>query len=310
MDIQYFAIDPRPVSKEAEINKINQLKEENFYMLGLEVTIPEFANLMDENIDPQHTDRNFEKSCISVVFERTKNDTIFPIPVPKKIVLFTVRPDMDSVGSMALILTYLGTDSCWMEYSQPEEQVLEIAKADCFISEKKWQPKKLFQNGFETEKLGPIAKAVSDFSVELKQRVHWVYDWLYDYSEPAGYRSKFENEREEIRNAFKTGQTTIEVKGKIAIVISKLRAATSIGYSQAPVVVALNPEMPSPTGAYRKFTICQYSPNYCDISSVLKELAEIENGWGGSPVIGGSPQGISSNLEMNEVISVVQKHMI
>lgn len=32
-------------------------------------------------------------------------------------------------------------------------------------------------------------------------------------------------------------------------------------------------------------------------------------GWGGSPTIGGSPQGVSSRLTIDEVVAVVEKYL-
>jgi len=96
------------------------------------------------------------------------------------------------------------------------------------------------------------------------------------------------------------------------VVESTHRAATSVGYSLAPVVVALNPSFKQgPSEPYKKFTVCQFAfaGGFADIKSVLAELNELEAGWGGSPTIGGSPQGVSSKLTIDEVVAVVEKHL-
>jgi hypothetical protein len=85
----------------------------------------------------------------------------------------------------------------------------------------------------------------------------------------------------------------------VAVVESSLRAATSIGYAHAPIVIALNEQMPSQNGSYRKFTICQYSDEFIRMSNVLAELNALEPGWGGSLTIIGSPQGDSSSEVVN-----------
>jgi hypothetical protein len=83
----------------------------------------------------------------------------------------------------------------------------------------------------------------------------------------------------------------------------------AMGYSRAPVVIALNPAF-APGGGepIRKFTIAAYEPQWLDIPAALAELNELEQGWGGSPTIGGSPQGVSSTLSVEQVVDVVARH--
>ncbi len=111
--------------------------------------------------------------------------------------------------------------------------------------------------------------------------------------------------------ALASGQIQIEKVGEVAVVTSTHRAATGVGYMLAPVVVALNPEFRVQGGEpHRKFTICQFSSGYCDISGALQELSELEKGWGGSPSIGGSPQGVSSTLTTEQVVEVITRHLL
>lgn len=79
----------------------------------------------------------------------------------------------------------------------------------------------------------------------------------------------------------------------------------------APVVIALNPAFQfGNTDPVRKFTVCQFKPNYVNLPAVFAELSEKEPGWGGTPTIGGSPQGVSSALSIDEVAEVVRKHLL
>jgi invasion protein IalB len=101
-----------------------------------------------------------------------------------------------------------------------------------------------------------------------------------------------------------------EEEGKIAVVVSTHRAATSVGYALAPIVVALNPTFRFQGGEpHQKFTICQFTGEYVDMNMAAAELAALEPGWGGSPTIIGSPQGISSKLSPDEVVAIVSKHL-
>jgi hypothetical protein len=45
-----------------------------------------------------------------------------------------------------------------------------------------------------------------------------------------------------------------------------------------------------------------------NISGAFEELNALEAGWGGRPTIGGSPQGVGSNLELETVIEIAKKH--
>jgi hypothetical protein len=151
----------------------------------------------------------------------------------------------------------------------------------------------------ELKHLAAISAAVMDFKIPVADRVAWMECWLLTGEEPEGYRARVEKEREETLAALESGatKTAVHMGGKIATVVSSHRAALSIGYRMAPVVVALNPAFTFQGGpAISKFTVCQFTAGYVDLKAAAAELAAIENGWGGSPTIIGSPQGVGSAL--------------
>jgi len=81
--------------------------------------------------------------------------------------------------------------------------------------------------------------------------------------------------------------------------------------SLAPIVIAFNPAFRFQGGEpTRKFTVAQYKLGYVNLREVLRDLSELEPGWGGSPTIGGSPQGVSSKLSLEEVVEVVSCHLL
>jgi len=130
--------------------------------------------------------------------------------------------------------------------------------------------------------------------------------------EPAEYRARMEAERQDLVQAIAEGRiaTSIRANGKVAVVESSHRGALMIGYSQAPVVVALNPELRFQGGEpHRKFTLCQYEAGHVDLRAALAELTELEQGWGGSPTIIGSLQGVSSTLSVEQVAEVIERHL-
>ena len=85
----------------------------------------------------------------------------------------------------------------------------------------------------------------------------------------------------------------------------------SAAYAVAPVVVAVNESFSFNGGpAHRKVTACQARPGLVDLKAVFAALGETEPGWGGSPTIGGSPQGVSSVIPTDEIVKVVEEHLL
>jgi len=101
-----------------------------------------------------------------------------------------------------------------------------------------------------------------------------------------------------------------EIVGSVSVVCSTHRAATMLGYCVAPVVIAENPRFRLGNGPeHRKITICAWDSSHCDIRAALVELSAIEPGWGGSPTIGGSPQGVSTTIPIERIVEVVSRHL-
>lgn len=170
------------------------------------------------------------------------------------------------------------------------------------------------ERGAEREsRLAGIAAAVGDFKVPIAKRVAAMQRWLLTGEEPAGYRERWCAERRDLAAAIADGRIKIELAadGRVATVASSHRAATSVGYSLAPVVVARNPEFRFQGGEpHAKFTVAQFVSGHVDLKAAGTELAVREAGWGGTPTIIGSPQGVGSTLTLDEVVEVVARHLI
>jgi len=329
----FFMFDPRFIESAKKNN------EEIFNLgpvLGIEVTIPMLAERCFANIDPQHAD-GVNQAAIEAAMDW---------PLPKNgTVLATIRPDLDSIGSMALFLIRKeaeefglgGPGSCpdcggtgyhnQVDSYNPhgygtlcsclngwdiefQKRVKAVAESDRFARGGWPGPRPLLSNEDGEGRLAAIAAAVADFKIPLEERVGWMRSWLLSGEEPKGYREKYLAEREEISRALKSGDIKARLEGGIAVVESTHRAATSIGYRLAPVVVALNQKFSVGSGKpHRKFTVCQFTKDEANLSAALSKLNEIEEGWGGSPTIGGSPQGMNSTLTAEEVVRVIQKHL-
>lgn len=321
----FAALDPRniPVAQEA-----NEKIFSSGSVYGIEVTVPALAKRCVANIDPQHIGSDASLAAIEVALT-------IELPV-EGIILATVRADIDSVGAMAIFClrsigerqygsnewSYLFHTGFLPDRNGTVSRIKLIVKADSFAHggwpgpkplptrENPWPAESTSVDS--TKDLAVIAAAVMDFKVPLDARVEAMKQWLLTGEEPKQYRDQVEKERLDMINALETGQIKVETRtnGRIAVVESTHRAGTSVGYCLAPVVVALNPEFRFAGGeSHRKFTISAFEQKYADIKSALVELATMEAGWGGSPTIGGSPQGMSSKLTVDQVVAVVEKYL-
>lgn len=323
----YAILDPRsiPVATEA-----NDKVFATGPVVGIEVTVPALASRCVANIDPQHSGQNADLAAIEVALTAE-------LPAVGS-VLATVRADLDSVGAMAIFalraegsfpqLVIEGevvsrVDGGGLFFiAETIDRILLIATSDKF-SRGGWPGPKslpttesLFDDSTASaesdSRLAPIAAAVSDFKVAIADRVELLKKWLLTGEEPADYRERWLAERQALAKAIADGtiKASTVSAGRIAKVVSTHRAATSVGYSLAPVVIALNPEFRLGAGEpHSKFTICAFEARFADIKAALTELNELESGWGGSPTIGGSPQGVSSVLTIDQVVEVVERHL-
>ncbi len=302
---RYAIFDPRPTGK-----KTNERVFAAGGVYGIEVTIPALAERCIANLDPQHTGGDANRAAIEEALTAE-------LP-PEGATLATVRVDLDSVGAMAVLTLRAKGESL----EPAMDRIHLVAESDKF-ARGGWpgrRPLPTRDNPWPEEQasagssrpLAAIAVAVSDFRVPIEERVALMERWLLTGEEPAKYREKVEKERAEMISALESGVIKVReaAGGKIAVVESIHRAATSVGYCIAPVVVALNPEFRFQGGeSIRKFTVCQFEAGYVDLRAVFADLSELEPGWGGSPTIGGSPQGISSTLTTEQVVEVVERHL-
>ena len=303
---QFTTLDPRNIPAATEAN--DKVFENPVY--GIEVTVPALAKRCTFNLDPQHTGGDANRAAIE--------DALTTELPSEGSTLATVRADLDAIGSMAIFNIRAKGESL----ESAMERINMIVTADKFARGGYSGPKPLptrsnpwdesSATAESSRPLAAIASAIMDFKVPMADRVSTMERWLLTGDEPAQYRTQVEKERLDMITAMETGQIKSETRsdGRIAVVESTHRAATSVGYSLAPVVVALNPSFKQgPSEPYKKFTVCQFAGGFADIKSALAELATLEAGWGGSPTIGGSPQGVSSTLTIDQVVEVVAKHL-
>jgi len=304
---QFALLDPRPIDVAKEANeKVFQNAEQG--VLGIEVTIPALAERCTlGNIDPQHSEGDVSKAAIDIV-------AIMENLPPEKAYLATVRADLDAIGSMALIdLRRKGL----VLNESVRNRIEKISEMDRFDrgewQQKSFPTKENIWAGTNGEELSLLNSLVMDFKVPVQDRVKNIEKWLEKGEMLQTYTEKTIKEREALVQALENGEIKIEVvaDGKIAKVESKHQAGTMLGYAKAPVIAVSNPEFKLAGGEpHLKHTIAQYKLGYIDLKAALEELKQKEEGWGGSPTIIGSPQGVSSKLSNDEVIEIISKYLI
>jgi len=326
--------------REQEIQKLKELKEKGATIIGLEMTVPELAELCDKNIDPQHTDGKADECCAKLVSKSAEE--LLSEYRGKDVVFVTNRVDVDSVAAYVLADRFLQGEK--VEYTPT---IAAINAHDAFQGAK-WSGPKPIEQAFDPEsKTGALAASIKVFMVTPKN-IEDVKGFVDTGNVDKAVMDSYQKSQQAIIAKVKSGEIKVDVIGGIAYVQSSDIAATNVGYSKAPVVVAENPvmratvesinpevlkmakDMPlsdeerksfdtyakiakeanvpatvKETYTYRKVSICQHEAGYVDLTAVKTELAAKEQGWGGSPTFIGSPQGQNCKTSMSDIKKIV-----
>lgn len=298
-------IDPRPIPAARETNEKMFNASQNG-VLGVEMTVPEYLEKCDlGNIDPQHSDGDINTAAIDVAVS-------YPVP-EDGVLMVTVRPDLDSLGTMALL-------NLRQKGLQPDENLLRRVKAvslsDTFANGD-WEPKALPNKddiwaGVKNRELSAMSAAIMDFKLPVAERVKLMEEWLETGSEPVEYRERVEKDRLQLVEMLENGDIKYQTvhEGKLSLVTSTNIAGTTVGYSLSPVTAVTNPTFSfQGNEPVVKHTVCQFKLGHVDLPAVMTELNEIEPGWGGSPTIIGSPQGVSSAITQEQLSEIIGKHL-
>lgn len=295
IDFQFVVLDPRPTQAGDQANAAVFQKAR---VLGIEVTVPALAARCDlGNIDPQHTGSNPRLAAIEAAIEAE-------LP-PHGSVLATIRPDLDSLGAMALL--WLRAEGLPIT-TGVVGRVTQVAVSDRF-AHGQWPGRRPVSDEVSKETpLAAIGAAAMDHELSLASRVGLVRNWLTNGSVPDVYAERVRRERDAITRLLAEGSVRVEPRfgGRVVVVEGSYRGALSIGYLQAPVVIARDSTFRFQGGApHVKYTVAQYARGYVDLVTGVARLVEREEGWGGSPTIIGSPQGTGSALSLDEVLDIV-----
>lgn len=273
---------------------------------GIEVTEPELARQCRlGNLDPQHSGADSGQAAVEAALTCT-------LP-PAGACLVTVRPDMDSVATMAIFsLRASGVPLS----SELVQRVRLVGKADRFDYGPWPGPRPLPATdtewlAFASEPLGlaPISTLAMDMDVSLDERVKSVGLWLETGEIPLHYPNAVEQHAARLAAAYSNGRMIISVpiEGRLALIISDVKDALRLGYFQAPAVLAVAAAPGQEDTASRKITVAQYRSGVIDLRALAAKLNAIESGWGGSATILGSPQGVGSTIAVARLIAEIKQ---
>lgn len=285
----YTIVDPRPASREAELKRLAATPN----VLGIEVTVPELAAACGlGNLDPQHTGGDSTTAAIEEAVS-------CPLP-PAGATLATVRADLDSLGSMAVLTLR----------SQGVEITGPVADRVALIADHDKNPPAATVEG-EVTPLQALNLPVFNHRLPVADRVALVAEYLTTGSFTGQEEAVAQVRRDRAEQAKVADTVTLAAGGRIAVVESTSRFAVAAAYQHADVVVAVNPAFRFAGGEpHRKVTVCQARPGLVDLKAVFADLSAMEPGWGGSPTVGGSPQGVGSQVSTAQVVAVLEKHLL
>ncbi|MDO4161787.1 MAG: hypothetical protein Q4D80_02120 [Pseudomonadota bacterium] len=289
--------------RETEVKKLQTMTGAGKKIVGLEMTVPELAALCDKNIDPQHTYGNAAECCAKTVAQNAEN--LLAEYKGQDVVFVTNRVDVDSIASFVLADRFLQGQS--VEYN---ENVAKINEHDAFQGAK-WNGPKPIEQAFDPDnKTAALASSIRVFMVTPKN-IEDVEQFIDTGNVDETTMNNYRIVQNGIIERVKSGEIKTEVVGGVAYVETTLSCATNVGYSMAPVVVAVNPAMKlGPQGEpFRKVSICQHEVGYADLNAVADRFNQIESGWGGSPTFKGSKQGENCNISLSDIKKTVFAHL-
>ncbi len=289
--------------REAEIAKLQALENAGKKIIGLEMTVPELVNICDKNIDPQHTEGKADECCAKNVAENA--DALLMDYRGQDVVFVTNRVDLDSVAAYVMADRYLQGKAT--EYNG---NLAQINDHDTHLGAK-WEGPKPIEQAFDPDnKAAALASSIKVFMVTPKN-IEDVKNFIDTGKVEESVMNNYRTVQKGIIDRVKSGEIKTEVKGGIAYVETTLPCATNVGYSMAPVVVAVNPAMKlGPQGEpFRKVSICQHEAGYVDLNAVANKLNEMEAGWGGSPTFKGSKQGENCNISLSDIKKTVYANL-
>ena len=219
------------------------------------------------------------------------------------------KPDMDSVGTVAL-LNLLNKREDKLTQENPvdypievENRIIDIHNVDCHIMPTEWNPKHI--QSFEVKWTNILGCAVSDFKIPIEKRVSIMEDFLLNGNLPEQYRSQVEQEWKLLQEA------TVETLSGITVVTSAARGVSGLIYKQSPFGIAYCENF---MGKGAKFSVMEFQSKYLNLTGFFEHMnanfPEESGTWGGNikAGIGGSP--IPCSLSKETVAAELAKFVL
>jgi hypothetical protein len=281
--------------------------------LGVEVTDSAFAAACDlGNIDPQH---GFARGPVTQGRAAIDAALSWPLP-PGGAALATIRPDVDSIGAMAV----LSLRAAGVAFTPAMHARVDlVARSDCFdygywASWAAAHPPPVKEDLLLALSLHPLEfRALAAFigkytnklrGDELPTSVAMMCDWLMTGALPPEGEAAVRTSDAQAAAAWAAGRlpVTLACQGTVAIVLSQYPGAMALGYRHAPIVIAERR-----LDGKRKISVAQFARGHVDMAALDARLNSIEPGWGGSATILGSPQGQSSEVKIDDIVDLIEK---
>lgn len=289
-----------------QIDSRKSLKEQP-YDFGIEVTLEGAKN----NIDHHGPDDNRETpSACEQALALEKNE--LPLKEDK---IGILKPDADTLTALAILNLRRGGEK------EINSEIVGAVGAIDRLGPK--EGKEAYPE--QRKEVIAIHQIASERGVSINEKLEFVQGVLSGDSEAESKIEElvvgWENGLEQAR---KDSEIKLSSNEEIAQVISKHPYAMTLGYEQANIVTATNPEMTifdenrNPTGeTYQKHTVARANPFISlDIKGLLSELnnlekernEKLESKWGGRGDIIGSPIGVNSKISSDELLEIVEKY--
>ena len=301
-------------NKTLEKEYIENLQNEGFFLVGIEITDTELNNFFHLIIDPQHDPIN-KSDITSIEYTFNNQENLYNILSNfEKILLCTIKPDMDSIGTMAIIDLMLNK-----KLHLDGDMILRlkaIAKSDRH-GRTNWKNRREDYFHFDHYNIhglpSGLAYMTSDHKIDTYQKVQNMKEYLLE-GNFINLNKYTDNVIKNHKKSIKNTDLSIIIPKKLCFVTSNYRGAVAYGYKFCSTVIAKNNNFIFGINATqiqgKKITIAQYEDNkYIDLISLKNELNQLEEGWGGSSVIIGSPQSHPCTLDDKLIISLAIKYL-
>jgi len=286
--------------------------------LGVEITTKGFEGL---NLDHhKEGDTQETPSAIEQVFKLDLEQIPQEVIVGKK-KMATIRPDVDSLGAMAVLI--LRQENEKNKKEGKEENIIdeELVKAIGLLDRMgpgvfKDKGKELLElNDEEFAKIDKLCRA-ADYYVEIKnfpleEKVLFMKSLLKGKIPLEEIEKIYEEDRNDLEKAKTESKTEIINEGKAVFIESSAKRSMEIGYENAPIVIAYNPNFKWPDGHITpKYSIARYDKYVkFDLKGLLEELRKRNPKWGGLENIIGSPQGENPEIKPEEMKKIIEKYI-